>query len=94
MTTANIRIIREVFVSSVPTPGTTTRQIAITYQIGPTPPQVIIIPESELPDRVFLAENPDATEVPAVIAAQGDAARREFILSRLGERPTDRGRVI
>ena len=94
MTTAGIRIIREIFITSVPTPGTTERQLAITYQIAPRPPQVVIIPEAELPDRVWLLEHPGQTEVPADIQQRGDAARRQAILARLGELPLDQGRVI
>lgn len=94
MTTAAIRIVREVSISSVPRPGTTLGLRAITYQVGPRPPQVVIVAEDELPDRVWLAENAPRTDVPPDVLAAGDAARRSAILERLGELPSDRSRVI
>ncbi len=94
MTTANIRIIRETTITSASAPGSQTRMVAITYQFGPRPPQVVLIPEADLADRVWKNANPTAGAVPPEIQEQGDEARRRVILAKLGQEPTDEGRTI
>ncbi len=88
MTSPRIRILRERVLTSTRSPGTVTRRIAITYSIGPRPPQVLFVPAEELPDWAWRNENPGAAEVPADVLAEGDVKRRELIEAneaRVGE---------
>lgn len=94
MTTAGIRILREAFITSSPRPGEVLRLVAITYQVPPGPPQVITIPEADLPDLVWRAEHPGEPGPPQDLRDQGDQVRRQRILARRGQVITDQGRVI
>lgn len=79
MTSPPIRILRERVLTTTPQPGETVRRVAIIYAVGPRPPQVLFLLESDLPDRVWRNENPGKTDVPKTVQAEGDAKRRELI---------------
>lgn len=90
----SIRILRERAITTTPSVGEESRLIAITFQIPPLPPNVVFIEEKDLPDRMFLIDNPDAEEVPDAIQKEGDAIRRLNIQQRVVRDPRTQPRTI
>ena len=92
MTGPPIRILREGRITTTPRAGEIESRISITYTVGPRSPQVLIVPESELPDNVWRIENPGEGAVPQAVQDAGDAKRRQLIEADLAVRgdPTPR----
>jgi len=89
-----IRILRERTITSQPAAGESARLIAITYQIAPLPPNVVFIPESELPDRQWVIDNPELTEIPEEVQQAGDGVRRQNILANSRREDAQPARTI
>ena len=95
MTSAQaVRILSERIISTTPAPGKEERRAAITYQVPPRPPNVIYIPEAELPDLAWLRDNPDQDEAPEELRRQGDAIRKQRILAQDRRQGATRPRTI
>ena len=91
---ATIRILSERVISTPARPGRDTRRAAITYQLPPRPPNVIFIPEEDLPDLVWLRDNPDQTDAPEEIRAAGDQIRKDRIFAQDRRQGARGGRTI
>lgn len=94
MTQQRIVIQSERIITTTPVPGSFVRQVSVTYQLPPRPPNVIFIPEDDLPDLVFLRDNPDKAEAPADLVAAGNRIRRERIEAKESRRLTTARRTI
>jgi len=86
-TPAQYTILREQVVPSAPGPGRTRNLVVITYQLAARPPQLVVIPATELPDQVWLAGHPGVTQVPPFEQQQGLEARRRFIQAQINRAP-------
>lgn len=84
---AQFTILREQIVPSAPRVGETRRLVAITYQLAARPPQILVIPATELPDLVFLAEHPEETEAPPALVEQGVTIRNQRIQDQINRTP-------
>ena len=84
---AQFTILREQILPSSPRPGEVRTLVAITYQLAARPPQVILIPEADLPDRVFLKDHPQETEAPPELVEAGQELRRQHIQSQNNRTP-------
>ena len=88
-----INIISETPQVTFPRPGEPVTMIALTYQIEMGPPRTAWVEQTELPDLVYLATHPEATEAPADLVRQGDEARKVAIrrdIERRARMPTPR----
>jgi len=81
-----ITIISETPQVTFPRPGESVVQIALTYQVDAGPPRTIWIPQTNLPDLVYLATHPEAAEAPAEMVKKGDDARRVVIRADIEKR--------
>lgn len=84
---AQFSVLREQIVPSAPRPGVTRRLVAITYQLAARPPQIVLIPATELPDLVFLEEHPAETQAPANLLAEGQIIRNQRIQDQINRTP-------
>ena len=89
-----IRIVDEAVLTVSPAVGESYRQVALTYQMAPRPPNVVFIREDDLPDLVWRRDHPKEKEAPPQIQAQGDKVRRERILAHAGRPTPQRGRAL
>lgn len=94
MERAQIRIVNEAVLTVSPAVGESYRQVAVTYQMAPRPPNVVFIREDDLPDLVWRRDHPKETTVPPQIQAQGDKVRRDRILAHAGRAQPQRGRAL
>ena len=89
-----IRILRERVITTTRPGAAIDRKIALTYTVGPRPPQLIFIAEADLPDRVWRIDNPGKSEVPAKVLLEGDAKRRELVEADQARRGEPAARTI
>lgn len=81
-----ITIISETPQVVFPKPGEAVTQIALTYQVDTGPPRTVWIDQVMLPDLLYLATHPEATEAPADLVRQGDEHRRAAIKADIEKR--------
>jgi hypothetical protein len=89
-----IRILSERAFDVSPSPGLIERQVAITYQIAPLPPNVVFVKADELPDYSWRKANPATTELPASVQKLADDHRRKLILEHSRSRGSKAPRTI
>jgi hypothetical protein len=89
----DIRILSETILTATPAPGSSYRQVAITYSAPPRPPDVVFLRADQLPDLVWAQEHP-GQEIPDSIRARGDRARRQAIEAQLRPSGPAPGRVL
>jgi len=84
-----ITIISETPQVTFPRPGESVVQIALTYQVDAGPPRTIWIPQTNLPDLVYLATHPFfaiSAGASAEMVKKGDDARRVVIRADIEKR--------
>lgn len=86
VTPLGFAITSERSITTRPAPGVSRVLRVITYQLPAQSPRVLLVREEDLPDRLWLQQNP-GQEIPAALVEQGAATRRARINAQL------RGRV-
>ena len=78
---AIISVISQRRVTTTPVPGQVREQVAVTFRIAPSPPQVIFVRLELLPAWVFRRDNP-GKDVSEELEVQNDQALRGVIRER------------